>query len=64
MVFRSCRQRVRDCDAIALPVGITYKGQYEFNTVFGGCLTIILAMTIGFFTLKNIIELYTDPVYT
>ena len=64
MVFgSSCRQRVRDCDATPIPVGITYKGQKEFNTVFGGCLTIILFLLVASFGLQDYISLYSNPIY-
>ena len=59
--MNSCRQRVRAYDAMAIPVGITYKGEREFNTFFGGCITIIIALYISIQLISMLVKNHTNP---
>ena len=45
--MQSCRERVKQCDAMSIPVGVTYQGKNMYNTCFGGCITLILGLYIG-----------------
>ena len=37
---------IKGQDLFGAPVQLTYKGQKAFNTIFGGCVSIILVLTI------------------
>ena len=49
---------IRSIDFFAVPVSLTYKGKKKFNTLAGGCcslLLIVFFMTYGIWTLINAI---------
>ena len=37
---------IKEKDIFAIPVQLTYKGQRKFNTMVGGCCTILLFLMI------------------
>ena len=55
---------MRDWDFFAIPVGMTYKGQREFNTVFGGCLSIILGVLFAIIGTTLLISVVETPQYS
>ena len=61
--MQSCKNRVRELDAMAIPVGLTYNGSKEFATLFGGCVTLLVVIVIGSLSIDNIIDCFTKPVY-
>ena len=54
---------MRKYDAISIPVGITYKGEREFNTFLGGCLTLLIALYISIQCISMIVKGHTNPDY-
>lgn len=49
-------QTIRDKDIFAVPVQLSYKGQKAFNTVAGGCIsiiTILAFMAVFVITLRD-----------
>ena len=49
---------------MAMPVGVTYKGEHEFTTFFGGLVTLILGTYVGALFLTLFIAIFNDPTYT
>ena len=45
-LFEKLTNCIKERDIFAIPVQLTYKGQRKFNTVCGGCCTIILYLAI------------------
>ena len=41
-----CKEFVREFDAFAPPIQLQYKKQKEFTSALGGCISIILGLTI------------------
>ena len=59
----SCKKHIRNWDANATPVGMTYKGKKSFDTVLGGCLTICLIITMVIITISKIHGFSNNPAY-
>ena len=63
-MHKSCTERVRRFDAMAMPVGVTYKGKKEFNTFFGGCVTLVLGIYVGALFVSLFVRVLRDPTYS
>ena len=57
------QKSIKGQDLFGIPVRLTYKGQQQFNTMLGGCLSILLVATFtaGFF--YQLHKLYFEPSY-
>ena len=52
---------VKDQDLFGIPVQLTYKGERAFNTVFGGCVSIVIIVSFTALFCVQLHRLYTDP---
>ncbi len=59
----SCRERIRKYDAMAVPVGVTYKGENKFNTLFGGLITLFLVILVGVIASGQAYQVIYNPQY-
>ena len=59
----SCRERIRKYDAMAIPVGVTYKGENKFNTLFGGLITLFLVILVGATACGQAYQVMYSPEY-
>ncbi len=57
------QEKIRSYDLFAIPVGLTYKGQNEFNTLFGGCTTVLLGIFLSALFVQNVLKHKFDPDY-
>ena len=55
---------MREQDFFATPVQLTYKGEREFNTAFGGCCTILLFLSVAISLAISLNETINDKKYT
>ena len=53
---------VRDMDMFAVPVSLSYKGKSHFNTLCGGCFTLVLVLTFLSYSVISLHDLITNPV--
>ena len=54
--------KVRDQDLFAVPVSLTYKGKTKFNTLCGGCFSLVLILAFFTYAVVTLYDLLTDPV--
>lgn len=54
--------KVRKADIFAVPVRLTYKGEKSFNTIVGGCCSILLILGLLAYTIPTLHNLITNPV--
>ena len=50
-----CCETVRSIDLFGVPVSLVYKGEKEFKTRFGGCISILFIVFIVCFLIEEII---------
>ena len=61
--MQSILQAVRALDLFAVPVSLTYKGQKAFNTILGGCCSLLLIIGFVTFIAVNLHQLLMNPVF-
>ena len=54
----------RKWDGYAQPVQFTYKGESEFTTTTGGCITILTSLLIFLYGVQQVIYLFIRPDYS
>ena len=51
--FTKVGNMIRGTDLFGVPVQLTYKGQTAFNTICGGCISILLVISLAtYFSLE------------
>ena len=49
-------------DMFAVPVSLTYKGKTQFNTLCGGCFSLVIILTFVTYAGLSMHTLITQPV--
>ena len=60
---KKLRQKIRDQDLFAIPVQLTYQGQREFGTIYGGCISICLVFALCTYFAISLHYEYIHPDY-
>ncbi len=47
MCGTACKRKVKSYDSFGAPIGVTFKGESDYKTVFGGAVTICLILLFG-----------------
>ena len=55
---------VRGLDLFAVPVSLTYKGNTKFNTLCGGCLSLVMILSLLTYAVMDLHFLMVHPVLT
>ena len=53
---------VRDMDLFAVQVSLTYKGMKQFNTLLGGCCSLLLILVLATYSAVTLHDLIAHPV--
>ena len=53
---------VRNLDLFAVPVSLTYKGKTQFNTLCGGCFSLVIILMFVTYAGLSMHTLITKPV--
>ena len=61
--FTTLQLAIKNQDLFGVPVQLSYKGQTAFNTVCGGCLSVLIMMTFSVYFAVEIRQLYLHPEY-
>ena len=61
--LKTLKSAIKGQDLFGVPVQLTYKGQTAFNTVLGGCLSILLAVVFAVYFAFAFKQLYLHPDY-
>ena len=62
-LFNKVGDSIRGLDIYGVPVQLTYKGQTNFNTVFGGLVSILVALVLAIFFVETLYEEYSWPQF-
>ena len=62
-MINSIKRNIRNADALTIPVGITYKGEKEFSTTFGGFMTILMVLSFGVFAFELVLSNVLNPQF-
>ena len=54
--------KVRGLDLFAVPVSLSYKGKTKFNTLCGGCFSLVFILSFLTYAGLTLRELIVDPV--
>ncbi len=57
------QHKVRSWDWFGAKIGVSYKGENEFKTVFGGCISIILTFLLVISGAVQIYNVFFDIEY-
>ena len=60
--MQSILNNVRDQDLFAVPVSLTYKGKTKFNTLCGGCFSLVIILAFFTYAVVTLINLLKNPV--
>ena len=55
---------IRGLDFFAVPVQLTYKGQKSFNTLLGGCCSLLIILVFLTYAIIDLHELIKNPILT
>ena len=56
-------QQIKNFDLFGIPVQLTYRGETKFNTVFGGCVSMMLVVVLGVGFVYQLHSLYYNPEF-
>ena len=54
---------VRGSDLFGIPVQLTYKGSSSFNTICGGCVSILLVISLAVYFSFSLSEEFFNPQF-
>ena len=60
--MQSILNTVRNLDLFAVPVSLSYKGKTSFNTLSGGCLSLVIILTFITYAGLSLHHLIVHPV--
>ena len=60
----SCKESTRSFDMFGVPIGVTYKKEYNFKTVFGGIITILLVILFGGQIIESLVSVLFTITYS
>ena len=54
---------IEEQDLFAVPVQVTYRGKRAFGTFFGGCISIILILSLSIYFFYELYGQITEPTF-
>ena len=57
------KEKVRQFDIFGAPISFTYKGDHEFKTGFGGCISLVIWILLVSSALESLYFCIFDPTY-
>ena len=64
MCGKACKKKVKSYDSFGAPIGVTFKGESDYKTVFGGVVTIFLVLLLGGNLAMNSFNFLTQRSFT
>ena len=64
MCTSNCRKKVKSYDSFGAPIGVTFNGDADYKTTFGGLVTVFLFLLLGGNLALSLLEVLTSQNYT
>ena len=64
MCTSNCKKKVKSYDSFGAPIGVTFNGDADYKTTFGGFVTVFLVLLMGGNFALSMLEVLTSKHYT